>query len=236
MVRFLSGLRRPASGIHGRYHSRLDIATFPALMKPRTLRTLLATAIVGSALLLPATASAGSCSLTFNPNPGWRGASITISGFGFTANAEYFVNFGGNPIKTGTTNGNGAFSFNYTIPNDYPVGQTNVFAFTNPTGCEDNPNYQVNASPPTTTTTTTSTTTTTLAPTTTTTLAPTTTAAATTTTAAATTTSAVPADTTTTTVPAENDGGGIPLVVWIGIAALIGVALFLVGKMSSRRR
>jgi hypothetical protein len=211
-------------------------------MKPRTtIRTLLAVAIVSAVTLVPATAWAG-CNLTFNPNPGYRGADVTISGFGFAASATYYVNFGGTPIKTGSTNQNGAFSFSYTIPNNFPTGTTNVFAYTDPSGCEANPNYQVNSGPPATTTTST-TTTTTLAPTTTT-LAPTTTVAAPTTTVAAPTTTVAGgnttttvAATTTTTVAEEDDGGGIPLVVWIviGVAAAV-ILLFLGRAMAGRRR
>jgi hypothetical protein len=204
-------------------------------MKPRaTIRTLLALAIVSAVMLIPATAWAG-CNLTFNPNPGYRGANVTISGFGFAANATYYVNFGGNPIKTGPTNANGAFSFTYTIPNDYPTGTTNVFAYTDPTGCETNPDYTVNATAPTTTTTTSTTTTTTLAPTTTV-AAPTTTVTVPTTTVGGGDTTTTVAATTTTTVAEEEDGGGIPLVVWIVIAALGGVVLFLIGKLFAGRR
>jgi hypothetical protein len=152
-------------------------------MKPRTtIRTLLAAALVATVTLVPATAWAGSCTFQISPSPGWRGADITISGFQMSPNTAYYVNFGGNQIKTGTTNGNGAFSFHYTIPGNYPVGTTNWFVGQNP-GCEmtESRDYTVMAAEPTTTTTsTTTTTTTTIAPTTT--AAPTTTVAATTTT------------------------------------------------------
>jgi hypothetical protein len=210
-------------------------------MKPRTtIRTLLAAALVAAVTLVPAAAWAGSCTFQISPSPGWRGADITISGFSMGANVDYYVNFDGAQIKTGQTNSNGAMSFHYIIPNSTPVGTVNWFVGSNGCSMDDSRDYTVMATAPTTTTT--STTTTTTIPPTTTTLAPTTTVAAPTTTVAAPTTTVAGdttttvAATTTTTVAEEEDGGGIPLVVWIVIAALGGVVLFLVGKLSAGRR
>ena len=203
------------------------LATVPQPMKPRTtIRTLLAAALVAAITLVPAAAWAGSCTFQISPSPGWRGADVTISGFQVGANVTYYVNLNGEQIKTGQTNSNGAFSFHYTIPNNFPVGTTNWYVFSDGCSMVDARDYTVMATAPTTTTT--STTTTTTIPPTTTTLAPTTTVAGDTTTTVA--------ATTTTTVAEEDDGGGIPLVVWIVIAALGGVVLFLIGKLSAGRR
>ena len=194
---------------------------------------------------MPAAASAGGCSISMNPNPGWRGANVTFTGSGFQANEGYYVNLGGNQIKTGTTSPSGGFSFTYQIPNNFPVGTTNVFAAQDNGECETNPSYTVNASPPTTTaattttiatTTTTITTTTTTTTATTTTTVPATTSVATTTTVTsttlgATTTSLAGETTTTTVVDQGTDGGGLTataiVLIIIGVilltAATIGV-------------
>ena len=186
----------------------------------------------------------GSCGeVAVSPEPGWPGAGIIISGTNFTPGSQIFVNFGGSPIGTTTSTIDGAFSLPYTIPNDFTVGNTNVFAFDGPANCEDNPSYTVNASPPTTTTTTTATTT--ASP------ATTTTAAVTATTAAATTSSAGTATTTTTTtlVPvattavgstttapdSTDDGGESSGVIFLLIGALLGAGLLGAGLFVGRR-
>jgi hypothetical protein len=125
-------------------------------MRPRIIALALAAMLL---LPLPAGASGGCGEVGVSPNPGWRGANITISGTGFTPGTQIFVNFGGSPIGSTTSNSQGAFSMPYTIPSDFPVGTTNIFANDGGT-CEDNPSYTVNAGPPTTTTTTTTTATT----------------------------------------------------------------------------
>ncbi len=203
----------------------------------RIARLIAALAVVGFTLI-PATAYAG-CALIISPNPGWRGADVAFTGTGFAANTGYYVNFGGEKIKEGTTNENGVFSFNYTIPGDYPTGTTNVFATDDVASCEQNPDYQVNASGPTTTTTTT-TSTTTIPPTTTTIAAGSTTTLGETTTTAAegsNTTVLSGGDTTTTVAGSDGGGGGIPIFVWGVIALLVAIILLLVGRtMGGRRR
>ena len=213
-------------------------------MKTRaTTRALAAASLIAAVLVMPATAMGGSCIFNAQPNPGWPGATVTFSGSGMSPNVGYHVNFDGNNIKNGTTNGSGNFSFTYVLPGNTSVGSHNWFAFAD-SGCgmNDSRNYNVVAGPPATTTTTTTSTTTTTTSTTTTTLAPTTTVAGDTTTTVAgdtTTTAATDttvSDTTTTTVAEEEDGGGIPIYIWVVIAALGALVLFLIGRMSSRRR
>lgn len=203
-------------------------------MKFHRLPRLIAALAVVGLTLIPATAYAG-CALIISPNPGWRGADVAFTGTGFAANTGYYVNFGGERIKDGTTNENGVFSFNYTIPGDYPTGTTNVFATDYLPSCEQNPDYQVNASGPTTTTTpTTSVTTTTTIPPTTTTIAAgsTTTVGETTTTVAEATTTTVLAggETTTTVASSDSGGGGIPIYVWGVIALLVAIILLLLSR------
>ncbi len=209
-------------------------------MKPRaTTRALLALAMVFAVLMIPATAWAG-CNVSVTPNPTWRGGTISILGNGFPANAAYYVNLNGDKIREGTTSGSGTINTSYQIPGSFPTGSANWFVQdTLLSTCAVNGDLQVNSGPPATTTTTaattttTTTTTTTLPPTTT--VAPTTTLADTTTTVVDTTTTTV-SDTTTTTVAEADDGGGIPIFIWIVIAVLGGAVLFLIGKMSSRRK
>ena len=211
-----------------------------------TLRTLLAAVIVAAVTLVPTTAWAA-CTFNAQPNPAWRGATVTFQGFGMQANTAYYVNLNGLQIKNGTTNQNGAFSFDYVIPGDYATGTGNWFVGQNP-GCEmtqDRP-FTVLASEPTTTTTTTTLppttttvaeTTTTVAETTTTVAATTTTAAGvTTTTAAGDTTTTVPATTTTTEATSDDDGGGSSIIMYILIAAALGGLLVFLGMAMGRRR
>ena len=208
-----------------------------------TTRALVAASLIAAVLVMPGTAMGGSCIFNAQPNPGWPGATVTFSGSGMSPNTGYYVNFDGMQIKTGTTNNNGNFSFQYVLPGNTSVGQHGWFAGAN-SGCgmDGERNYNVVAGPPATTTTTTTSTTTTSTTTTvpvtitlpTTTLAPTTTVAGDTTTTAATDTTV--SDTTTTTVAAEDDGGGIPIYIWVAIGALVALVLFLIGRMSSRRR
>ena len=208
-----------------------------------TTRALAAASLIAAVLVMPATAMGGSCIFNAQPNPGWPGATVTFSGTALSPNVSYYVNFDGMQIKTGTTNGSGNFSFQYVLPGNTSVGQHGWFAGANG-ACEmsEERNYNVVAGPPATTTTTTSTTSTsTTTSTTTTTLAPTTTVAAPTTTVAGDTTTTAGTgttvvDTTTTTVAAEDDGGGIPIYIWVAIGALVALVLFLIGRMSSRRR
>jgi hypothetical protein len=184
----------------------------------------------------------GSCGeVAVSPEPGWPGAGITISGTDFTPESQIFVNFGGSPIGTTTSTVDGAFSLSYTIPNDFTVGTTNVFAFDGPANCEDNPSYAVNATPPTTTTT--------AAATTTASPATTTTAAVTATTAPSTTSSAGTATTTTTLVPvattavgstttgpgSTGDDGGSSGILFLLIGALLGAGLLGAGLFFGRR-
>lgn len=194
---------------------------------------LVAASLLVAVVLSPGIASAGDCNANISPSPGWRGAIVTISGSGFPPGAGYYVNFGGNQIHNGTTDTSGGFSFQYQIPNDFPVGTTQYFVADNDATCEVNPSYTVNAGPPVTTTT--PTTTTTTAPTTT--QATTTTAATTTTTAATTTTS--PVDDTTTTTEADDDddgGGGISPIVWVLIALVVVLAVALAFALGRIRR
>lgn len=205
----------------------------------RRFRAVLVT-MVGVLAMTGASASGGSCGeVSINPDPGWPGVATVISGINFTPGTEIFVNFGGVPIATTSSNVDGAFSVSYTIPGGFPVGTTNVFVFDGPANCEDNPSYTVNASPPTTTTTTTATPTTAV-----TTVAPTTTVAPATT-IAVTTTPPVPeiiseptttiGDTTTTIFGATNDveeSSGILLVL---VGALLGAGLLGAGLFFGRR-
>jgi hypothetical protein len=164
-----------------------------------------------------------------------------ISGTNFTPGSEIFVNFGGVPIATTSSNVDGAFSVSYTIPSGFPVGTTNVFVFDGPANCEDNPSYTVNASPPTTTTTTTTTAT---PATTATTVAPTTTVAPPTT-IAVTTTPPVPeliseptttiGDTTPTIPGATDDGGESSGILLVLVGALLGAGLLGAGLFFGRR-
>ncbi len=211
-------------------------------MRSHRIPRLIAALAVLGLTLIPATAYAG-CALIISPNPGWRGADVAFTGTGFAANTGYYVNFGGERIKDGTTNENGVFSFNYTIPGDYPTGTTNVFATDYVPSCEQNPDYQVNASAPTTTTTTTTTsatTTTTIAPTTTTTTAGSATTAVgdtATTAAEGSNTTVLSGGDTTTTVPAtDGGGGGVPLFVWGVIAVLVAIILLFLGRAMGGRR
>jgi len=182
----------------------------------------------------------GSCGeVSVSPEPGWPGAEIIISGTDFTPGSQIFVNFGGSPIGTTTSTVDGAFSLPYTIPNDFPAGTTNVFAFDGPANCEDNPSYTVGASPPTTTT---------AAPATTTTASAATTTAAVTATTAASTTSAGTATTTTaaevtttatgstTTAPeSTDDDGGSSGILLLLVGALLGAGLLGAGLLIGRR-
>ncbi len=205
---------------------------------------LLAFVVLAGVLLTAAPALAACNSLSISPNPGYRGANITISGTGWTANDTIYVNFNGDPIGTTMSDGSGNWSLLYKIPNDYPTGTVNVFAYDGPDNCEANPSYTVNASaptttttaPPTTTTTATTTTTTTLAPTTTTTVAKstTTTLAATTTTAAATTTTG--AATTTTTAAPAGGGGSSSTLLYVLIGVIVVLVAALAFTMGRRRR
>ncbi len=184
-----------------------------------------------------ATATSG-CQVSANPSPGWRGAQITISGTGFAPNTQISIlNFNGMSVGTPTTNGSGAFSVSYTIPNDAQVGTGNIFASDGT--CEHNPSYEVLAQAPTTTTI--ATTTTTAPTTTTTTQAETTTSLASTTTtvtAVPTTTVAgavttIPTDTTTTTMP--DQAGGVPTWIWILVSVLALTVAVLAGVLVGRR-
>ena len=183
----------------------------------------------------------GSCGeVAVSPEPGWPGAGIIISGTDFTPESQIFVNFGGSPIGTTTSTVDGAFSLSYTIPNDFTVGTTNVFAFDGPANCEDNPSYAVNATPPTTTTTAAATTT--ASPATTTTAAVTATTAPSTTSSAgtATTTTLVPVATTavgstTTALDPTPDGGGSSGAMFLLIGALLGAGLLGAGLFVGRR-
>lgn len=204
-------------------------------MSTRIARLFAASILVG-VILTPAAAMAGNCNANISPSPGWRGATVTISGTGFDVGVGFYVNFGGNQIHNGTTDASGAFSFQYQIPNNFPTGTTNYFVADNAANCEVNKDYTVNASPPTTTTSsTTTTTTTTLAPTTT--EAPTTTLAATTTEAPTTTlatTTSLTENTTTTTEADSGGGGGVDtiVIVLIGLVVLLGLGLaFALGRM-----
>ena len=107
--------------------------------------------------------------VTMTPTQGWPGADLVVTGTGFTASSQIFVNFGGVQIGTATSDAIGSFSLAYTIPSDVLVGETNIFAFDAPANCEDNASYTVLATQPTTITTappatTTPATTTTVAP------------------------------------------------------------------------
>jgi MYXO-CTERM domain-containing protein len=205
-------------------------------MSTRIARLCAASILVG-VILTPSVAGAGGCQLFFNPNPGWRGAIVTVSGQGLTANDTYYVNVDGNQIGSGPTDDNGAFLFQWSIPGNHPTGSLNTFMQDNPASCSFNGSYTVNPSPPTTTTSSTTTTTTTLAPTTT--EAPTTTLAATTTEAPTTTlatTTSLTEDTTTTTEADSGGGGGVDTIVIVLIALVVLLGLGLAFALGRRRR
>jgi hypothetical protein len=210
------------------------------------IRITLAAALVAASLAVPATASAGACTFQISPNPGWRGAEVTISGFQLGANVNYYVNFNGEQIASGQANSNGAFSFEYTIPADTPVGTVNWFVGSDGCSMDDARDYTILAAAPTTTTVAPATTTT--IPSVTSTAAPTTTIGVDTTTSTlidvtsttqsgAETTTTIGTTTTTIEIPEDGrGGGGIPIVVWV-VIAVVGVAVvFLLGKLSGRRR
>jgi len=206
-------------------------------------RRLIGLLVLAGSMAIPGHALAGgSCGeVAVSPKPGWPGAEIIISGTNFTPGSQIFINFGGSPIGTTTSTVDGAFSLPYTIPNDFPAGTTNVFAFDGPANCEDNPSYTVNASPPTTTTTAAATTTAAPAATTTTavtatTAAPTTSAAAATTTTVAEATTTTAAESTTTAPESAGDGnGGSSGIVLVVVGALLGAGLLGAGLFLGRR-
>ena len=198
-------------------------------------------AAVGLLIVIAVPAYAQTCgSAGISPNPGWRGAPVTISGTGFTPGTQIFVNFGGNQIGTTTSNSEGAFTIGYTIPGDFPVGETNIFVQDAPANCEANPSYIVNADPPAPTTTVGESTTTTAAPVTT--VAPTTSVSPTTTPVPVTIgaddgSDSTQATTTTTTLGSTGDSesGGSSGILQVLLGALGGAGLLGVGVMLGRR-
>jgi hypothetical protein len=219
-------------------------------------RVLLAAAIGLAAITAgTSTSAAETCGeVLISPDPGWPGATITISGTDFTASSDVFVNFGGSPIATAKSDAERAFTLVFVIPADFPLGTTNVFAADAPANCEDNPSYEV-SSPPASTTTAAPTTTT--GPTTTTTTTTTTAPATTTTTTVAPTTSEATVPSSTSTLPpsdasqdeqtpevstpatdvVDEGGDGLPTIVVVLISAVVGAILLGVGiLLGSRNR
>ena len=191
-------------------------------------------ALAAAVLSLPGVAGAGPCSASISPDPGWRGATVTISGSGWPAGTSFYVNFGGDQIHNGTTNASGQFSIQYMIPDDFPVGTTNYFVSDNAVTCSTNPDYQVLASPPPTTTSPPPPTTAAPPPPTTTTTTTTTTTIAPTTTVPGTTTTA-DEDTTTTTEADDEAGVGQGWMLWLIIAVLVVIAAALIWNAKRRR-
>jgi hypothetical protein len=68
--------------------------------------------------------------LSLSPASGGVGTGVNVSGAGFLANEGVVIGWDqpGNQVVTGTTNGNGGFSLNFTVPNGSGGGNHNVFA------------------------------------------------------------------------------------------------------------
>jgi len=189
-------------------------------------------AVLAVALTMtPTPALAGNtCDATFNPSPGWRGASVHVFGDGYAPNDSIAVYVNLMHAVSGSTDSEGAFDVTWNVPNDFPVGTHDFLVFDGFGWCDVDGSYTVNAGPPTTTTSSTTTTSTTS-----TTSSTTTTSTTTTTTLAPATTTSIP-DETTTTAPAESDGGGgLSAIVWI-LLVVIAILIGIVGYQFGVRR
>jgi hypothetical protein len=179
----------------------------------------LVVAIAVASLGIIGSAGASShCLATLTPAMGYPGATVSVSGTGFTAGGDYFFNFTHNdtdqkiPPQVGKIGAQGQVSFSFQIPGDWPTtGTANWILFDDPHTCDAQgaaypmgpvPTTTTTSTTTTTTTTTTTSTSTTTTTTTTTTTVPetTTTVPETTTTVPGSTTTTVPGSTTTTTV------------------------------------
>ena len=191
--------------------------------------TLVALAVV--LVLAPASAVANThCDASLSLNPGWRGATVQVTGDGFTPRSSISLYVDLMHAVSGSIDDEGEFAMTWQIPNDFPVGSFDYIIFDGFSDCDVTGTYTVNSGPPTTTapsTTTTSTTTTT------TTLAPTTTGAPATT--VGTTTTTVADDTTTTTEADGGESGGIDPIVWI-LLIVIAILIAIVGYQFGVRR
>jgi hypothetical protein len=198
-------------------------------------RRLAAWLLITGVVLAPsaAEAGAGGCWVEIDPHEGWRGATITIEGNGWAPGVGFYVQLNGELIRQSMMDASGEFSFEYTIPEAFPVGGATFYIQDFGTTCDFQIPYWVAAGPPppppTTTTSTTASTSTTSTSTTSTTVAPTTTAAPSTTLGPSTT----PApDVTTTSVPTGSRGTSP--VLWVALG-LLGLALFAAGWWVGRR-
>jgi len=172
------------------------------------------------------------CDASLSLNPGWRGATVQVTGDGFTPNSSISLYVNLMHAVSDSVDDQGEFAMTWIIPNDFPVGSFDYIVFDGFSDCDVTGTYTVNASPPTTTTSSTTTTSTSTTSTTTT-VAPTTTEAPTTT--VSTTTTTVAASTTSTTEADSDGGGGIDPIVWV-LLIVIAILVAIVGYQFGVRR
>jgi hypothetical protein len=109
-------------------------------------RALAATIALGLVLAVPSARAEG-CAITATPEPGWPGASLFVTGTGFTPAADITVILGGMPIYDGFIDPQGGFEIEVRIPNPFPSGEAGLGVIDHTGVCQATMPYAVGDAP-----------------------------------------------------------------------------------------
>jgi IPT/TIG domain len=113
------------------------------------MRTATLIAALGLATLFGvARAAAGGCAVTVSPSPGWPGANVTVTGFGFASGADITVYLGDFPVYDGFIEPDGTFRIGFRIPNPFTVGEVSFVVQDHTNTCGITQPYSLLAEPP----------------------------------------------------------------------------------------
>jgi len=99
-------------------------------------------------VLLGVPAGAHGCAVTVDPDPGWPGANLHVTGRGFTAGADITVYLGDFPVYDGFIDALGGFDITPRIPIPFEAGAITLAVIDHTGACDASVDYEIGAEPP----------------------------------------------------------------------------------------